>query len=242
MTQNMAVEQKRPSALPGMLIGGTAGAAAGWGLSKIDALKKPKYSSFEDILKDSKDIFEAAKKDGASDDVKNIATNVRQNISKFYKDVKPTIDAVKDGMTTEKTALAEAKTKFKDLWSKGVDDIVEQIKKGDVKIEGLDAATADNNEIVNKARKYLREHMTDDLKDAQGKLKEAANKLKFGNLKFTDEQNKTIGEKAKEAWNAIDDKVKNIKTPRTGLMLAGGAALGIILGLLLKPKAKKEEA
>ena len=63
---------------------------------------------------DSKDIFEAAKKDGASDDVKNIATNVRQNISKFYKDVKPTIDAVKDGMTTEKTALAEAKTKFKD--------------------------------------------------------------------------------------------------------------------------------
>ena len=75
MTQNMAVEQKKTSALPGMLIGGTAGAAAGWGLSKIDALKKPKYSSFEDILKDSKDIFEAAKKDGASDDVKNIATN-----------------------------------------------------------------------------------------------------------------------------------------------------------------------
>ena len=42
MTQNYSVEQKRPSALPRMLIGGAAGAAAGWGLSKIDALKVAK--------------------------------------------------------------------------------------------------------------------------------------------------------------------------------------------------------
>ena len=60
MTQNMAVEQKKPSALPGMLIGTGVGAVAGWGLSKVDALKAPKYNSFADILKDSKDVFEAA--------------------------------------------------------------------------------------------------------------------------------------------------------------------------------------
>ena len=50
MTQNYAVEQKRPSVLPRMILGTGVGAAAGFGLSKIDALKAPRYKSFSDIL------------------------------------------------------------------------------------------------------------------------------------------------------------------------------------------------
>lgn len=238
MTQNYAVDQKRPSALPGMVVGAGAGALAGWGLSKIDYLKKAKYNSFEDIMKDSKDIFESAKKNGASEETKNLASSVRETLSNYYKGIKPTVDAVKDGMTNEKTALTEAKTKFKDLWNNGVNDVVNNIKKGDVKIEGLDVAKADDKEILNKARKYLRENMTDDLKTAQSKLKEATDKFK--NLEFSEEQKKAITEKADDAWKAIKDKVKDIKVPRTGLAIGIGAGVGLLLGLLLKPKAKKE--
>lgn len=241
MTQNYAVEQKRPSVLPRMIVGTGVGAAAGWGLSKIDALKAPKYSSFYDILADSKDIFEAAKKDGASEEVKNLAQTVRENVSNFYKGIKPTVDAVKNTMTAEKTTLAEAKTKFKDLWTNGVNDVITKIKSGDVKIDGFDAAAADEKAILNQARKYLRGNMTDELKNAQNTLKEAANKLKFGNLEFSEDQKKVITEKVDDAWKAVKDKVKDVKVPKTKMFLGIGAGVGLLLALLLRPKAKKEE-
>ena len=50
MTQNYGVEQKRPSAFPRMLVGGVVGAGAGFALSKVDALKAPKFNSWSDVI------------------------------------------------------------------------------------------------------------------------------------------------------------------------------------------------
>lgn len=57
--------QQRPSALPYVGVGGALGAAGGYGLTKLDAVKKyisepAKYSSFEDIIKEADDKFTKA--------------------------------------------------------------------------------------------------------------------------------------------------------------------------------------
>lgn len=64
MTDEMNIQQ-RPSALPYAGIGGALGAVGGYGLSKIDAVKKyvsepAKYSSYEDLIKEKDDTFTKA--------------------------------------------------------------------------------------------------------------------------------------------------------------------------------------
>jgi len=109
------------------------------------------------------------------------------------------------------------------------------------KISGLEVAnTAPDEEIIAKARTYLREHMSDELKTAKKSLKDAWAKLK--EPKLSEEQKKTIADKADECWKAVKDKVKDIKAPKTLLFAAGAAAIGLVLGLVLRPKAKEQPA
>lgn len=65
MTDEMTIQQQSPSALPYVGIGGAVGAAGGYGLSRVDAVKKritepAKYTSFEDLIRESDDKFTKA--------------------------------------------------------------------------------------------------------------------------------------------------------------------------------------
>lgn len=240
MVQSVGNENKRPGVLPYALGGAAAGTAAGWGLSKLNFTKTAKYSSWQDVLKDSKDLFKAAKEEGAADNVKEAATSVKENLRKYYENIRPTIESVKNSMTKEKTALNEAHTKFKDLWNSEATKIVEKIKDKTITIKDLDPATASEEKILKEARKYLRDNMTDDLKTAQKNIHDAANKFK--ELNFDEAQTKLIKEKADDAWKAVQDKVKGFKAPRTKMLAIGGAVLGLLTGaFLLRPKAKPAE-
>jgi len=240
MTQDLSVQNKRPSALPYALGGAAVAGGIGAGLAQIPALKGQKFNSWNDVLAGYKDVLKLSKEEGASEAVKNAVNPLKEQIRNFYNGTRATLTEARNAMTTETTALTEAKTKFKDLWEKGVNDIVAKIKNGD-KISGLEVAnTAPDEEIIAKARTYLREHMSDELKTAKKSLKDAWAKLK--EPKLSEEQKKTIADKADECWKAVKDKVKDMKASTTLLFAAGAAAIGLVLGLVLRPKAKEQPA
>ena len=90
MTQDLTVQNQRPSAMPYVLGGTAAGALAGWGASKIPALQSAKYNSWQDILKDS------------ADDFKKMTETAGEN------------ETLKNGVEAVKTAAADYKTKIKE--------------------------------------------------------------------------------------------------------------------------------
>ena len=88
MTQNYGVEQKRPSAFPRMLVGGAVGAGAGFALSKVDALKAPKFNSWSDVISsysDDVDFKNAIEKAGDNTEVKSIYEKMKNAVLE-YKD------------------------------------------------------------------------------------------------------------------------------------------------------------
>lgn len=249
MTQDLSVQSKRPSAIPYAVGGAAVGTAAGWGLSKIPALQGARYSSWKDILRDSKDLFEAASKDGASDTVKDAATAIKTAKESFINTVKNLgehSDAYKNlSQYAERGNAAEAfKTKFADF--------VAQAKDGKL---GFDAAGKTGDELSKAAKEYVNKLMKNgdekvkDLSDALKTLKDKNTALsqyvsenKIQVFKETSENiQKTVKEASGKAWEAVKDKVKDFKAPKTKSLMIGGAVVGLLLGaLLLRPKNKEQ--
>lgn len=247
MVQSVGTENKRPSALPYALGGTAAGALAGWGLSKAGFTQATKFSSWQDVLKESKDIFEAAGKDGASDAVKEAKTAIESAKSTFKDAVKNLgehSDAYKNlSQYAERNSALEAyKTKLAEF--------VSQAKEGKL---GFDAAGKTGDELTKAAKEHVNKLVKsgdDKVKDLSDVLKTLKDKNKALSDHVTKEKvqvfkeskeniEKTIKEASDKAWESVKDKVKDFKVPRTKMLAIGGAALGLLAGaFLLRPKAK----
>lgn len=249
MVQSVGNENKRPGVLPYALGGTAAGAAAGWGLSKLDFTKAAKYSSWQDILKDSKDLFKAAKEEGASEAVKEAKTAIESAKTTFkdaVKNLSEHSDAYKNlsQYADRNTALEAYKTKLADF--------VSQAKEGKL---GFDAAGKTGDELTKAAKEHVNKLVKNgddkvkDLKDALTALKDKNKALKDHVTKekvqvfkeTTENITKTVKEASDKAWESVKDKVKDFKKPRTAMLAAGLAAVGLVAGLLLRPKAKPAE-
>ena len=154
MTQNYAVEQKRTSPLPAIIVGTGAGALAGWGASNIGPLKKARYSSFQDIINESKDSFQSlgeSVKDNESlkKSYDAIATKKKEYYNKFKelaKDVK-----FDEKIKAEGEAAA---TKSEDL-RRVTQDFLARIKNGEL---GFDKTKIEPEKLEEAAKKYLKEN------------------------------------------------------------------------------------
>lgn len=250
MVQSVGNETKRPSVLPYALGGTAAGALAGWGLSKAGFTQGAKYSSWQDILKDSKDDFKkmvdaagdnAEKKKGV-EAVRGAYTTYKDSVRKLAEHS----DAYKN-LAEFKPAM-DARQAAKDA----IDNLVNEAKQGKL---GFEVGEKTGDELTKAAKEHVNKLIknkddkvkvaTDALATLKEKNKALAAKAKEGNVQIFKETIETNKNKAKEAattaWEAVKDKVKDFKKPRT-LLLAGGLAVaGLVAGLLLRPKAKPVE-
>lgn len=252
MTQDLTVQNQRPSAMPYVLGGTAAGALAGWGASKIPALQGAKYNSWQDILKDSADDFKKMTEAAGENEtlkngveaVKTAAADYKTKIKEALKDAVPEFDEKLKGateFTKRNDAIQAMKTKYA--------EVLEQVKNGGL---GFDKKDLAGDDLTKAAKKYIKENM--DKEDFKA-LKEALDGLKNANKNFADKAkelgvksnkqfSKEVTDKIKtaadDAWNAVKDKVKDFKEPRTKALLIGGAVAGLLLGALLRPKAKEQ--
>ena len=254
MVQSVGNENKRPGALPYALGGAAVGGLAGWGASKLDFTKAAKYNSWDDVLKDSKDIFKAAGEDGASDTVKNAKTAIEDAMKTYKETVR---NAFKEGdafkklseeVANNKKALDGQRDNFKTLYKDLLDDLI----KNDGAFE-FNHNGKTGKELEAEASKYIKELLgkkdvnaewkkVTDLQAAKTSYTEAASKLKGVKLnELTEATANKVKQANTDAWEAVKDKVKDFKKPRTLLLAAGLAAAGLLAGLMLRPKAKPVE-
>lgn len=158
MTDEMNIQQ-RPSALPYAGIGGALGAVGGYGLSKIDAVKKyvsepAKYSSYEDLIKEKDDTFTKALNEAEGEE--------------------------KELMEKAKTAR-EAGTKAAEKWENDKKAFLEKNKSGE-------APTLPSNHEAQQAydtKEFIEKNGTKEeaIKKAQDGLKDDLKKLFEGKTK-----------------------------------------------------------
>lgn len=250
MVQSVGNENKRPSVLPYALGGAAVGTAAGWGASKLGFTKATRYTSWQDVLKDSKDLFVEAGKEGASDTVKEASTAIKTAKESFINSVKNLgehSDAYKNlsQYAERNTALEAYKTKLADF--------VAQAKEGKL---GFDAAGKTGDDLTKAAKEYVNKlvkngddkvkDLSEALKSLKGKNEALTKHVKENSVqKFKESSEaieKTVKEASEKAWEGVKDKVKDFKVPRTKAFMIGGAIVGLLAGaLLLRPKAKKAE-
>ena len=249
MTQDYAVQNQGPSPFVRGVLGTGVGALGGWGISKIPALQGAKYSSWQDILKDSKDDFKKMV-DAAGDNA----------------EMKKGVEAVRGAYTTYKDSvrkLAEHSDAYKNLAEfkpamdarqaakDAIDNLVNEAKQGKL---GFEVGEKTGDELTKAAKEHVNKLIknkddkvkvaTDALATLKEKNKALATKAKEGNVQIFKETIETNKNKAKEAattaWESVKDKVKDFKAPKTLAWVGGLAAAGLVLGLLLKPKAKEQ--
>ena len=246
MTQDYAVQNQGPSPFVRAALGTGVGALGGWGISKIPALQGAKYSSWDDVLKDSKDLFtktKAAVKDDSK--LKGVMDDVVKAYNTYGETVRTVNKEARNALTTEKQTLADAVAARKSALDKVRKDVFDKIKANDIKIEGFDPAGKADDVITKEVDKYIRNVKNESaevlkpLKEAASKVTEAKKALNNAK-KLTDAQKTKITEAATSAWDSVKDKVKDLKAPKTLLCVGGAAAAGLVLGLLLKPKAKEQ--
>lgn len=252
MTQDLTVQNQRPSAMPYVLGGTAAGALAGWGVSKLDFTKAPKYNSWGDILKDSKDDFKKMA-DAAGENetlkkgveaVRTAAADYKTKLKDAINGAKPEFDAkLKD--LAELTKKNEANAAFKTKYS----EVLAKVKNGEL---GFDKKDLTGDDLTKAAKKYIKENLDKEdmkpvkealeaLKNANKDFKAKAKELGVAsNKKFSEEVTKKLKDAADDAWKAVQDKVKDFKQPRTKALLIGGAVVGLLLAALLRPKAKEQ--
>ena len=111
-----------------------------------------------------------------------------------------------------------------------------KLKNAEIKIEGLEITEKTTNEEIRKGvLKNLDKEEFKSLKSAMEALKE-----KTSALSNKVKEVPSVKQAATDCWNAVADKVKDVKVPRTKMLLIGGAVAGVLLGLLTKPKSKEQ--
>lgn len=117
MTDDLSIQQQKPSVAPYVLGGALAGGVAGAGTAYVTA-PKPKYSSYEDIINDTKDNFEKNAKEAIEDaDAQTKAINAKQSAieagEKWENDKKAFIEAHKEGAPVPDENYKELEAKLK---------------------------------------------------------------------------------------------------------------------------------
>ena len=143
MTQDYAVQNQRPSALPyalgGAAVGGVLGLPAVLGRFGVQTAK---YGSWEEILKESKDVFDKQIEKGGDN------KTLWENAKKYADDVvkaedkvaKSMLDAIPEPLRGEEAAKTYVE-KLKTLTSKKesvLEEIKTAIKEGKITKEGFD--------------------------------------------------------------------------------------------------------
>lgn len=239
MTDELSIQQQRPSALPYLGVGGAVGGAAGYfGLPKIESVKKwitepAKYGSFDDIIKESEDSFVKTAKEVIGDSEKDwkaiysqiknagekwdgdLATFIKDNAGKTDLELLPKDHELIKNYTEKKSA------KLNEL----IKDFVE--KQGKTQEEA--AKLAEESIKTNKAT-FFKEELA---KIQNEKLKNAFIK-ESGSKK--DAINKALNEAKDDVSKLVEGKLNKGKF---ALVIGGTAAAAALLALLFRPKSKE---
>lgn len=154
MTDEMTVQAQRPSALPYLAGGAVVGAAAGAGSAKYAnfGISSPKYSNWEEAIKDSNDEFVKKQVEKGGD--KKADWEKLQNSQKEVSDAQKKLDDAwgKDlkNNADVKDYIKKAEA-FEKAEEKAIKDLEAKISKGDfdVKLEGDELAkkVAEDSEV-----------------------------------------------------------------------------------------------
>lgn len=249
MSQDYAVQSRRPAALPYAITGAGIGALGGLIASKKDFAQVAKYSSWKDVLKDSKDDFKRmADAAGESETLKQgvqAAKNAYNNFTATIKSLVEHSDVYKN--LAEYQPVINARKAAKDAFER----LVKEAEGGKL---GFNVAGKSGEELTKAAKEYVQKliksgdekvkSVTDAITDLKEKSLALTKQVKEGKVqvfKDTIENNKNKAKEAfTKAWDAVKDKVKDFKVSKTSKWVAGAATVGLLLGLLVRPKAKEQ--
>ena len=255
MSDEMMLQNQRPSAVPyvlgGAAIGGAAGAMQPW-----VGVKKPKYASFDDILKDSKDTFAKAKEDAKKDDVKEAYNKIIAEREAYDKVAATATDAKKcvladetmaswdPELETAGKAWEEAGNKVTAEKTNVIEDIKTKIKNGEIEVAEMtkeEAAAAEDAVLQEKAEVYFRENEAK-LAEESSAVKDSAkllNDAKAEETRLRGELDKVAQEKGKKAEKILTEEGKkaiaDIEKTLTEAKSSASEALKDVLGKIKKP-------
>lgn len=200
MSDEMMVQNSRPSAVPyllgGAVVGAGLGAASPWGFTK------PKYASFDDVLKEYKDNdkFTKSKEAAKGDDAKKAYETIETEM-KTYTEAQAGLDKQIADLTEKHSSWAEKLTKDEDA------------KK---LIEGYETA----NKTLEEAEKGLLEDVKAKIQGA--KFEGVAKDLSDDDLTKTAEEliansPDKVKEQCKDASTALDNAKEAVTQAKTGL-------------------------
>ena len=226
MADDVTLQNQRPSAIPyllgGAAVGGTAGAFSPWGVTK------PKYESFDDIIKESEDSFTSAKNE-AKDEVKTAYEQIETKRNEILAQEKATKAEVAK-LTEQHSAydpklageqvvkdLESAENAVKNTEESLLTKVKTGIKDGSVEIAGLskdDAAKLTEDQLKEKAEAFIKDEAkckekfeteVNKIAEAKKAVTEAKTKVteKAAELKVSAE--KILSEDGKKAIKAVED-------------------------------------
>ena len=256
MTDEMTVQQRRSPIVPLALIG--TGAAAG---ALTPVAIRPKYSSFDDLIKESEDKFEKVgenikdKQKGNYQTLKDVRKEYSEEMEKIYANT----DNAKwaEGVEAEGKAYEQAMKTCDDKFKKFFNEVRDTMKNSGIEgvIEKADAEKLEVEQLDAKVSEYIKsgkikEHgtlkdMYQELEGAQkefNKAKEALMTKNNGSVEKTLTKN---GKKAVEVMKndlskEASEALGKFKTPNRWLNAAIGAAVVALGWLLFRPKAKED--
>ena len=259
MTENYSVEQ-RPSAMPYVLGGAGLFGLGGWGATKIKAVKdwthtNPIYKSHEDLVTEvnKKDGFIKAVKDAGicsekdADALREIIEADAKNAKELYNAKKEFVEAY-FAADAPKKASSELEAARKEYLS-----ALENKFKAKKAFEGL--ATDATNDVRTAAQDALTK-AENALNTAKSKVDDEASKIaekiaaseeKTGDA-LKEEVEKIIGKETDATKKALENSskkdviaklLKGAKNWKFWLVTGGAAALGALLGLVIRPNGNE---
>ena len=256
MSDDLAVKQNSSSLPLGLGVLGAAGGAYvgnnvdNWTKGKFLGVSKPKYTSFDDIIKEKEDAF--TKTENLSEEVKKNLEEIGNKRNEFREFVKNNAqnaqynEALKD-VVNERASKAND---LKNVYNAALEEVKTKIADGKINIDGLDKTKPE--EVANAAKKYIKAHINDDaslkaVKDSRDAVKTATEAIKTKAAEANVSAHRVIegldAQKA-AAWDAIKDKAAEFKTGnKLWNAVIGGAVLGLALlgiGSLINNSKSKE--
>ena len=253
MTDQMTVQKQGNYAVPGAIGGLALGGVGGYFADKAGfGLSKAKYTSFDDIIKESKDSFKPS--DNASEEVKTALSKLEAKKAEYRTEVENAVKGkgVWDAkVKTEGEAVDAAVRDFKTKYETKFNEILEKAKNGTL-IDGK-AAITDEAAAKKEAHKYIKENLAKDemkeiaeakkaIGEARTKLVDKAKAENVKSYKVVDKLDDTLKTKKEALWNSIKDDAGKIKTPNKWMNALIGAGALALIGLGVGAAMKKDQA